>query len=45
MANSQHYADAPTVKLEDYIPVKMFRTVHLQDVCENLGVLNRKFLC
>ena len=28
MANSQHYADAPTVKLEDYIPVKMFRTVH-----------------
>lgn len=20
MANSQHYADAPTVKLEDYIP-------------------------
>jgi len=28
MANSQHYADAPTVKLEDYIPVKLFRTVH-----------------
>ena len=28
MANSQHYADAPTVKLEDYIPAKMFRTVH-----------------
>ena len=28
MANSEHYANAPTVKLEDYIPVKMFRTVH-----------------
>ena len=28
MANSQHYADAPTVKLEDYIPAKLFRTVH-----------------
>lgn len=28
MANSQHYADAPMVKLEDYIPVKLFRTVH-----------------
>ncbi len=28
MANSQHYANAPTVKLEDYIPVKKFRTVH-----------------
>ena len=28
MANSQHYADAPTVKLEDYIPTKLFRTVH-----------------
>ena len=28
MANSQHYADAPTVKLDDYIPAKLFRTVH-----------------
>ncbi len=28
MANSEHYANAPTVKLEDYIPVKLFRTVH-----------------
>lgn len=28
MANSEHYADAPTVKLEDYIPAKLFRTVH-----------------
>lgn len=28
MANSEHYAGAPTVKLEDYIPVKLFRTVH-----------------
>lgn len=28
MANSQHYADAPTIKLEDYIPTKLFRTVH-----------------
>ena len=28
MANSLHYANAPTVKLEDYIPVKMFRTIH-----------------
>lgn len=28
MANTQHYANAPTVRLEDYIPVKMFRTIH-----------------
>lgn len=28
MANKQHYADAPTVKLADYIPPKLFRTVH-----------------
>ncbi len=28
MANSQHYASAPAVRLEDYIPVKMFRTIH-----------------
>ncbi|MGN1109548.1 MAG: hypothetical protein ACI4RK_09230 [Oscillospiraceae bacterium] len=28
MANSQHYANAPAVRLEDYIPVKMFRTIH-----------------
>lgn len=28
MANSQHYANAPEVRLEDYIPVKMFRTIH-----------------
>lgn len=28
MDNSQHYADAPTVKLEDYIPAKLFCTVH-----------------
>ncbi len=28
MANSEHYADVPTVKLEDYIPAKLFRTVH-----------------
>lgn len=28
MANSQHYANAPDVSLEDYIPVKLFRTVH-----------------
>ena len=32
MANSQHYADAPTVKLEDYIPTKLFRTVRSGDV-------------
>lgn len=28
MANSEHYAGAPTVKLEEYIPAKLFRTVH-----------------
>ncbi len=28
MANSEHYAGAPTVRLEDYIPAKLFRTVH-----------------
>lgn len=28
MANDRHYSDAPTVALEDYIPVRMFRTVH-----------------
>lgn len=28
MANSQHYANAPEVRLEDYIPVKLFRTIH-----------------
>lgn len=28
MANTDHYANAPAVKLGDYIPVKLFRTVH-----------------
>ncbi len=28
MANTDHYANAPAVKLDDYIPVKLFRTVH-----------------
>ena len=28
MANSQHYADAPTEQLADYIPVILFRTLH-----------------
>ena len=28
MANSQHYANATTISLGDYIPVKLFRTVH-----------------
>ncbi|MGN1340573.1 MAG: hypothetical protein ACI4WS_09805 [Oscillospiraceae bacterium] len=28
MANSQHYANAPTVKLGDYIPTDKFRTIH-----------------
>lgn len=44
MANSEHYANAPTVKLEDYLPVKLFRTVHRTEADLRGGITEIKVI-